>query len=89
MMENSKNEYLVKIEEAIKELPNKAQNAIYWIITHFEFVEEMCKNPEMTNEEIEEYKEEAKAKEDYIMLALLCAAQTYKENSNETTEQEN
>ncbi len=53
MMENNKEEYLAKIEEAIKKLPEKAQAAICWIINHYDFVEEMCKNPEMTNEEIE------------------------------------
>lgn len=89
MIENNKEEYLAKIEEAIKRLPEKAQAAICWIINHYDFAEEMCKNPEMTNEEIEKFKEDAKAKEDYIMLALLCAAQTYQNNGNETTKQEN
>lgn len=86
MMEKNKDERLAKIEEAIKELPEKAQQAMYGLIAHWDFVIEMCKNPEMTNEEIEKYKEDARAKEDYIMLALLCATQTYN-NSDETMEQ--
>lgn len=85
-MEKNKDERSAKIEEAIKELPEKAQQAMYGIIAHWDLVVEMCKNPEMTNEEIEKYKEEARAKEDYTMLALLCAAQTFND-SDETAEQ--
>lgn len=48
-MEKDKDERLSKIEEAIKELPEKAQQAMCWTIAHLYFVEEMCKNPEMTN----------------------------------------
>ncbi len=84
-MEKNKDERLAKIEEVVKKLPKKAQQAIDWVITHLDFVEEMCENPEMTNEEIEKYKEDAIAKEDYVMLVILCVAQTYN-NSIETTE---
>ncbi len=79
-MEKNTDERLEKIEEAIKvirELPEQAQQAIYWTIEHWDFVEQMCKNPGMTNEKIEKYKADARAKEDYITLALLCAAQEY------------
>lgn len=85
-MEKSRNESLAKIEEVINELPEKAQKAIYWTIAHWDFVEDLCKNPGLTNEEIEKYKEDARIKEDYIMLALLGVAQTYIK-SDETTEQ--
>lgn len=47
-MEKNKAEGLAKIEAVIKELPEKAQQAIYWTIAHWDFVEEMCKNPELT-----------------------------------------
>ncbi len=85
-MEKNNDEMLGKIEEAIKELPEKAQQAIYWTIAHLDLVKEMCKNPKMTDEEIEKYKEDARAKEDYMMLVLLWAAQTYN-NGDETAEQ--
>ena len=82
-MEKNKDERSAKIEEAIKELPEKARQAMYGIIAHWDFVVEMCKNTKMTNEEIEKNKEYARAKEDYTMLALLCATQTF--NSNDET----
>jgi len=86
MMEKNMEYSVTKIEKAIKELPEKAQGVISWVIMHFGFVEELCKNPDMTNEEIEKHKECARAKEDYLTLALLCAMQTY--NNDETPEQE-
>lgn len=86
-MEKDLNEKLSKIEEEIKELPEKAQRAIYWIIKNFDFVEEMCQDSDMTNEEIEKYKENAIEKEDYIALALLCVAKMYRKRSSETMEQ--
>ncbi len=88
-MEDNRKEQIARIEKAVKELPQKAQRAIFWIIEHYDFVEEMCKNSKMTVEEIEKYKTNAEAKEDYIMLALLCAAQTYMHESNEAMKQEN
>lgn len=87
-MEKDMDGRLKKIEETIKELPEKAQKAIYWTIAHWNFVEELCKNPGMTNEEIEKWRDDARVKEDYIMLALLGVAQTYI-NSDETSGQEN
>ena len=73
-----------KFESAIKDLPEKAQNAVYWAITHFDLVEQMCKASDMTIEEIETLKKNAREKEDYTLLVLLCAAQVYK-----TTRREN
>ena len=82
-MEKDLNEKLVKIEKEIKELPKKAQWAIYWIVENFDFVIEVCKESNMTNEEIQKYKKYAREKEDYIMLALLCIAETYKNGDPE------
>lgn len=76
------------IEKVINELPDKAKSAIFWVITHFDLVEKMCKDSKMTNEEIEKHMVEARAKEDYTMLALLCCAQIY-QKGNETKKQEN
>lgn len=86
-MKKDKNERSVKIIEIIKELPEKKQNAIVWTIKNFKFVKEMCENPEMTEDEIKKYKEDAIAKEDYLMLILLCAAETFNKESNETEKQ--
>lgn len=83
--EKNMDDEMTQIVETIKELPEEAQRAVYWIITHFDFVKEICKNSEMTNEEIERYKEEAWEKEDYLLLALLAAAQAF--NNDEISEQ--
>ena len=85
-MEKNKDEMLAELQRKIEELPEKAQQAMYWTITHFDFIKDMCGNPGMTNEEIEKYKKDAYAKGDYTMLAPLCAAQAFN-NSSETTEQ--
>lgn len=86
-MEKRRDERFTIIEETVKELPERAQAAIHWMITHFDIVEALCINSEMTNEEIRRYKEDARQKEDYIMLVLLCAAQVYN-SSNETAAQQ-
>lgn len=71
------------------ELPEKAQDAIYWTIKHYGVVTEMCKNYELADEEIERYKIQAIEQEDYVMFFLICVAQTYSKNSIEITEREN
>lgn len=86
-MEKNKKESSVEIIEIIKELPEKEQNAIVWTIKNFKFVRKMCENPGMTKDEIKKYKEDAIAKEDYLMLILLCAAETFNKESNETEKQ--
>ena len=53
------------------------------MLKNIKFFNEICKNPEMTMEEIETHKEIAIEKEDNVMLALLCMAQVYKETEQE------
>lgn len=86
-MEKTKNESSDRIIEMMKELSQKEQDAIIWTIKNFNLVKRMCENPEMTENEIKKYKEDAIAKEDYLMLILLCAAETFNKESNETEEQ--
>lgn len=86
-MEKNKNDIRAKIIEMMKELSEKEQDAIAWTIRNFNLVKKMCENPDMTKEEIEKYKEDAIAKEDYIMLILLCAAETFNNESNEIEKQ--
>lgn len=82
-MEKNRNEELAKLEKELKELPEKMQRAICWVIENFDFAAEMCREPNLTDEEIETYKEIAREKEDYIMLALLCMAEIYKKEKKE------
>lgn len=85
-MENNKNEYIVKLEESMKELPIALQDAIVWVLNHFEFFKELCKNAEMTAEELAKYKEEAFKNRDDMMLAILCFAQVLQEAENKEKE---
>lgn len=89
-MDKDLNERLVDvdIEKEIKVLPERAQRAIYRIIENLDFVVAMCKETEMTDEEIEKYRIIAREKEDYMLLALLCVAKMYKNSGFETTEQQ-
>lgn len=86
-MEKNLKEKLIKIEKEMKELPTKAQCAVYWIIENFDFVIEICKESDMTDEEIEKYRENAKEKEDYIALALLCVTKACKNMGYEVIDQ--
>lgn len=83
-MEKELNEKLVGIENEIKELPERAQRVICWIVKNLNLVTEMCKEEYMTDEEIEKYMEIAKEKEDYSVIALLCVAKEYKNRDDET-----
>lgn len=66
-----------EIKEEREKLPEKAEQAVDWITEHLYFVEQICENSKMTEEEIERHKEEARAREDYLMLALTYAVQIY------------
>lgn len=70
-MEKSEKEKLAEIEEAVKELPEKVQYAVYWTINHFDFVKEMSQNPDMADEEIENTKKMQKKKK-IILCLLFC-----------------
>lgn len=50
-----------------------------------EMIEKMCEKSDMTDEEIQKWTEKAKAKDDYIMLALLTFAQVYKDKRSKFT----
>ncbi|MCI8332812.1 MAG: hypothetical protein HFE78_08315 [Clostridiales bacterium] len=77
-MEKNENEELARLEEEIKNLPGRAQQAICWIIENIEFVMDMCKECDMTDEKMEEYERMAAEKEDYMALFLLCIAKKCK-----------
>lgn len=83
-MKDNRKKQIDEIMETIQQLPKEKQKAIYLIIQNIEFFEEICKNSEMTMEEIDEYKVVAIEKGDYVMLVLICMTQVYKEKDNET-----
>ena len=51
---------------------------------HIELVQEVGQNAGLTVEEIEKYRMDAIAKDDYIMLAFLSAAQIYEGEKERT-----
>ena len=77
-MEKDLDENRIKIEEELKKLPEKAQRAICWTIENLDFVVDMCRESEMTCEEIEMYKNEAIEKEDYVLFLILHITEMYK-----------
>ena len=79
-MDQDKNEEIDALLEKISKLPEEAQSAVIWAIRHWELVELLCKEPEATNEELEEMKAEAKKKKDHLLFLLLCAAQIFNEH---------
>lgn len=85
MMEKEFHEW-AEFEKEMKKLPEKAQQAIYWVVKNFDFVMELCKKSDMTVEEIEKHREDAREKEDYIALALLLVAEMYKSKGPEAME---
>ena len=62
----------------LKELPDDLQKAVTWAIKHWDLVECICKESEMTDEEIEACKTKARERNDSILLILACAAQVFK-----------
>ena len=77
-MEKISEENRIKIEENLKKLPEKAQRAFCWAIENRDFVIEMCRESDMTYEEIEENKKKALEKEDYILFLILHITEMYK-----------
>ncbi len=85
-MKKDLNEELVMLEMKIKKLSGKAQQAIYWIVENFDFAVRICKDSNMTDEEIEKYRKISREKEDHIVLALLCVVEMCKNEGSEPME---
>ena len=83
IMEKNKDEKVKQLLNELKELPDDLQKAVTWAIRHWDLVECICKESEMTDEEIEACKTKARERKDYISLILACAAQVFK-HQNET-----
>ena len=76
MKEDNKN-LIDEMIEKMKELPPEGQSAMLFVIENFDLIKKMCEKSERT--------EKAKAKDDYIMLALLTFAQVYKDKRSKFT----
>ena len=82
-MEKNLDENRAKVAEELKKLPEKAQRAICWAIENLDFVVDMCRESEITCEEIEMYKNEAIEKEDYVLFVILHITEMYKNGTLE------
>lgn len=86
-MEYNKDELINKIITNMVELPIELQRAFIWVTEHFDFVEAMCRETNMTEEELKRCEKEANKKEDYLSLVLLHTIRFYEniKDSNKTT----
>ena len=82
-MENNLKERWEHIKELLLELPEEARYSLWWVLTHPDEVREMCEMEEMSEEEMKMFEEEAIAKRDYTMLALLSAAKYFQKKKEE------
>lgn len=73
-MEKSKEDNILYLAEQIPKLPDKAKNAVLFLIDNFDLIEKMSKAAHMTETEIQNRIAKAKEKEDYTSMIIFCAA---------------
>lgn len=73
-MEKSKEDNILYLAEQIPKLPDKARNAVLFLIDNFDLIEKMSQAASMTEAEIQNRIAKAKEKEDYTSMAIFCAA---------------
>ena len=76
-MKKSKDEMIDEIITSIKKMPPENQKAVAFIIENYDLIKKMCEKNDMTEEEIQKRLIQAKETNDYILLALLTAAQVF------------
>ena len=78
-MEKSKEDNILYLAEQIPKLPDKAKNAVLFLIDNFDLIEKMSKAAHMTETEIQNRIAKAKEKEDYTSMIIFCAAKALSE----------
>ena len=73
-MEKTKEDKILYLAEQIPKLPDKARNAVLFLIDNFDLIEKMSKAAHMTETEIQSRIAKAKEKEDYTSMIIFCAA---------------
>ena len=76
-MEKNNEEMFKEIIANIEKLPPENQKAVAFIIENYDLIKKMCEKNDMTEEEIQKRLIQAKETNDYILLALLTAAQVF------------
>lgn len=79
-MEENRLDKIARLDEAIKKLPAKIQDSIYWAVENFNVLEEMGKASNMTLEEIQKEMETALSEENYATLILLYITKFVRES---------
>ncbi|HAY97509.1 MAG TPA: hypothetical protein DDY61_03295 [Ruminococcaceae bacterium] len=77
-MKNQTENEISYLKKQIMELPDKAKDAVCFMIENFDLIEEMCRDTALSQVEIQKRIEAAKEKEDYILMIILCAAKVLK-----------
>lgn len=72
-MEKDRQEIVNDLLDKIDNLSEEPKRALLGMLENFPFILEVCKKSDMTEQEIEQYKEQAVDKKDYS----LCAVETY------------
>ena len=72
-MEKSKEDNILYLAEQIPKLPDKAKNAVLFLIDNFDLIEKMSKAAHMTETEIQNRIAKAKENEDYTSMIIFCA----------------
>ena len=73
-MEKTKEDKILYLAEQIPKLPSKAIKAVTFMIDNFDLIEEISKAMPMTETELQKRIAKAKEKENYISMAVFCAA---------------
>ena len=76
-MEKNNEELFKEIIVNIEKLPPENQKAVAFIIENHDLIKKMCAKNDMPEEEIQKRLIQARETNDYILLALLTAAQVF------------
>lgn len=76
-MEKNNEEMFKEIIANIEKLPPENQKAVAFIIENYDLIKKMYEKNDMPEEEIQKRLIQAKETNDYILLALLTAAQVF------------
>lgn len=76
-MEKNTEELFKEIIANIEKLPPENQKAVAFIIENYDLIKKMYEKNDMPEEEIQKRLIQAKKTNDYILLALLTAAQVF------------
>ena len=81
-MEKAKEEKILYLAEQIPQFPDKAKNAVLFLIDNFDLIKKMSKAASMTEREIQNRMAKAKEREDYISMIIFCTAKMLRNGEN-------